>query len=196
MADRMKTKKLLIIILVLALLAVYYIMGTGYLKQHRDNQALVARIEEVRQLLAQIPPAPADLEQRLSAAQGDYTQTQNAFPTPLNTTQIINSLLLLAEETGVKAVPLITQAWTVESVNGYDYAVFRLDLTVSGNFTRVIDFIEGLETNATPTLAIDSLVIEQAVDAEGGESMLFNARLEIIVYARRRRKDRLRCTRP
>lgn len=54
----MKTRKLLIAMLVLVLLAVYYITGTGYLKQRHDNQALVSRAGEAAQLLTQIPPSP------------------------------------------------------------------------------------------------------------------------------------------
>ena len=41
----MKTKKLLIAILVPALLAVYYVTGTGYLKQRQENQILSSRTE-------------------------------------------------------------------------------------------------------------------------------------------------------
>lgn len=181
----MKTRKLLIAALVLVLLAVYYIIGTGYMKQRRDNQALASRTEEATQLLAQIPPSPTDLEARLSAAQSSYIETQNSFPAPLNTTQIINGVLRLADEAGVKAVPLVTHPWTTENISDYDYSVFRLSVTATGDFTRVADFIDRLESGGPPTLVIESLHVERVTDVQGEESASpFAAQLEIVVYTR------------
>lgn len=181
----MKTKKILISILVLVLLAVYYLMTTDYLKQRQENQTLASRAEEAAQLLAQIPPSPADLEQRLSAAQSSYAETQNSFPSPLNTTQIINGVLRLADDAGVKAIPLVTQPWTIETISDHDYAVFRLSVTVTGDFTKLVSFIDRLETGEPPTLVIESLLIDGVTDMPGEENALpAAAQLEIVVYAR------------
>ena len=181
----MKTRKLLIAVLVLVLLAVYYIMGTGDLRQRRDNQALASRAVEAAQLLAQIPPSPADLEQRLSAAQSSYAETQNSFPAPLNTTQIINSVLTLADEAGVKAVPLVTQPWTTENISDFNYSVFRLSVTATGDFTRVADFVDRLESGGPTPLVIESLLVDRVTDMQGEEGTLpVSAQIEIVVYAR------------
>lgn len=181
----MKTRRLLITILVLALLAVYYLMATDYFKQRRDNQALASRTEEVAQLLAQILPSPSDLEQRLSSAESLCAETQNSFPDPLNTTQIINAVLSLADDRGVKAIPLVTQPWTVESIGDYDYSVFRLSVTATGEFTEVADFIDGLESGEPPSLVITSLIVERVTDTpEDDNLILIEARLEIAIYAR------------
>jgi len=181
----LKTRKLLIAVLVLVLLAVYYIMGTGDLRQRRDNQALASRAVEAAQLLAQIPPSPADLEQRLSAAQSSYAETQNSFPAPLNTTQIINSVLTLADEAGVKAVPLVTQPWTTENISDFNYSVFRLSVTATGDFTRVADFVDRLESGGPTPLVIESLLVDRVTDMQGEEGTLpVSAQIEIVVYAR------------
>jgi hypothetical protein len=176
---------LLIAVLVLVLLAVYYIMVTDYLKQRQENQALASRTEEAAQLLAQIPPPPADLEHRLSAAQSSYAETQDSFPDLLNTTQIINGVLRLADDEGVKAIPLVTQPWTVETISDHDYSVFRLSVTVTGDFTKLAGFIERLETGEPPTLIIESLLVDRVTEIQGEENALpVAAQLEIVVYAR------------
>jgi hypothetical protein len=181
----LKTRRLLVTILVLALVAVYYLMVSDYFKQRRDNQVLASRTEEVAQLLTQVPPSPSDLEQRLSAAESLYAETQNSFPDPLSTTQIINAVLSLADDTGVKAIPLVTQPWTVESVGDYDYSVFRLSVTATGEFTEVADFIDGLESGEPPTLIITSLIVDRVTGTPGDDNSLpVEARLEIAVYAR------------
>jgi hypothetical protein len=180
----MKTKKWAIGVLVLALLAAYYVLGTSYLKQHRENQDLARRIDEVAHLLAQVPPAPADLEQRLDEAQDSYAATLDSFPALLNTTQIVDDVLRLAEELGVKAVPLITQPQAVENTGGNDYALFRVNFTVTGDLTGVVEFINRLETSAPSTLVVKSALVERSTDPETDESAPFEASLETVVYAR------------
>jgi hypothetical protein len=180
----LKTRKLLIAGLVLVLLAVYYIMGTGYLEQRREVKALASRAEEAAQMLAQIPPAPADLAERLSEAQSNYEAAQDSFPGQMNTTSIIDTVLRLADEAGVKAIPLITQPWTTENINDLNYAVFRLSVTASGDFTGLAGFIDRLETVESPTLVIESMVLERVTDITGEQVAPFEVRLEIAVYAR------------
>ena len=67
----MKSRKLLIVILVIALLAVYYLLGTDYLKQQRDNEALASQIIVEQDILAQIPQPSTDLEMQLSEVEAE-----------------------------------------------------------------------------------------------------------------------------
>jgi type II secretory pathway pseudopilin PulG len=184
----MKTSRLLIIILVAALLAVYYLIGTDYLKQRRQNQALASQISEATQALTQIAPPPADLEQRLAAAQDDLEAAQNTFAADTNDIQIVNTILRLAEEIGVKAIPLKTQPWTTEKVSNRDYAVFRLNLAVTGTLTRVSNFLDRLENGEPGTLVIEYLAVEKVPGASGGDSdagdtIQVNANIRIAIYA-------------
>jgi hypothetical protein len=170
---------------VLVLLVVYYLMATDYLKQRREHTALASRIDEAAEMLAQIPPSSTDLEERLSAAQSSFEATQNSFPDILNTTGIINAILGLADNVGVKAIPLITQPWTMESISDHNYSVFRLSVTATGAFTELADFINRLETGEPPTLVIESLLVDRIPDMSGEENViLVEAKLEIAVYAR------------
>ncbi len=169
----------------LVLLVVYYLMVTDYLKQRREYKAMASRIGEVEQMLSQIPTFPADLEERLIEAQSSYEAAQNSFPDQLNTTEIINAILRLADDAGVKAIPLITQPWTQENINSQDYSVFRLSITTNGAYTNLTDFINRLETSEPPTLVIESLVADRATDITDGEvAPPCEARLDIAVYAR------------
>ena len=185
----MKTRKLLIIILVVALLAVYYIIGSDYLKQGREHEALASRITEATRVLAQIPSPPADLEQQLAAARTALESVNNTLPDRLNSTRIINTILRLADEVGVRAIPLTTQPWTTESVNGEDYSVFRLHVAVTGPFTRLSSFLSQLENGELETLVMEYLTVDSVTGPFRGEgvyaSMLqVNASLEIAVYSR------------
>lgn len=164
----------------LALLVVYSLMATDYFKQRREYRAMASRTNEVAQLLAQVPPPATDLEERLSAAQSRLEEAQNSFPNILNTTGIIDAILRLAEEVGVKAIPLVTQPWTVENISDQDYSVFRLSVTATGTLAKLSDFISRLETDEPATLVIESLLMDQATETDAE----FEAKLDIVVYAR------------
>ena len=54
---------------IITLLVAYYLFGTDYINQRRENTDLTSQITEATQALAQIPESPQNLEQRLEAAQ-------------------------------------------------------------------------------------------------------------------------------
>ena len=185
----MKTKKLLLIALAAILLVAYYFLGTGYLKQRQDNKTLASEVSETIQILAQTPPRPTDQTQRLAAAQTSLEAEENAFPDQLNSTRIVNTILRLADDIGIKAIPLVTQAWTTIGINGHSYSVFRLDVSATGNFTPVTDFLSQLETIDIETLVIDYLAIDRITTPPWGEGVSENiteviANLDISVYSR------------
>ncbi|MCK4862944.1 MAG: hypothetical protein KAS25_01550 [Dehalococcoidales bacterium] len=184
----MKTRKLLIAILVVALLAVYYILGTDYLKQRRDHEALASQITVAKEVLAQIPPRPADLETRLSDAQTGLEEAKNTFPERLNSTRIIDAILRLADDIGVKAIPLVTQPWTMESVEGGNYSILRLHVAVTGTFNQMSDFLSQLENGDIETLVMEYLTVDSITAPFGGEdaygdTLQVDTRLEIAVYS-------------
>jgi hypothetical protein len=184
----LKTRNLLIAALVVVLLVVYYLLGTGYLKGQRDSQAMTSQIADTSWLLAQVPPLPTDQEARLATAEADLEAAKQAFPAYLNSTRTINTILKIAEETGVKAIPLITQPWKIQDINGFSYSVFRLNVTASGNFTRVSSFLERLETGELETLVIENLTVDTASGVpleEASEGMAWvTATIQIAVYSR------------
>jgi hypothetical protein len=185
----MNFKKLLVIILVAGLLAAYYILGTGYGEQRRQQAALASQIAGATQQLALIPPPPADLETRQAAASANLDAVKNTFPGQLNSTWIVNDILQLADKTGVKAVPMITQPWSIESVNQGDYPVFRLNIALKGTFNQVANFINRLENGEPATLVIDDFKVDRVTGppADEGETdgeVLVEASLDIAVYAR------------
>jgi Tfp pilus assembly protein PilO len=176
-------KKLLVALLILALLAGYYIFGTGYLKQRQEQAALASETEAARQALAQAPARPAYLDQRLQAALAGEKAAGESMPERLNTTQVLDAILRLAEDHGVKAVPLVTQPWTNEAVAGYEYAVFRLELTLTGEFEPVATFLAALETGVPGTLVIEYLRLARPDEAPPDVTTV-EAAVSVVIYAR------------
>ncbi len=185
----MKIRKLLVIILVVGLLVVYYVLGTDYREQRSKNAALASKLAAAAQQLAQTTPPPIDLEQRQAAASAGLDKEKNTLPARMNSTRIVNAILKLAEATGVKAVPMVTQPWATESVNRIDYPVFRVNIAAKGTFPQLADFLNRLETGEPGTLVIANLKIDRVTgppgdEAETGDIIEVESSLDIAVYAR------------
>jgi len=179
--------KLLITLLIIILLVVYYLLGMGYMKQRKEHEALTSQIADVTQTLREIPELPQDLEQRLAAAQASVAAEQSAFPGKMNTTQVINSILELADDCEVKAIPLITQPWSTEKVRQHDYYVFRLNVAVEGSLSQLLTFVDKLENSEFETLVVEGLEVTRVTEqlektAEG--TVPFIASLDLAIYAR------------
>ena len=181
-------KKLLITLLIIILLIVYYLLGMDYLKQRRQQAALLPQISDVAQALALMPEPPQDLEQRLASAQADLTAERSAFLSEMNSTQAINTILKLADRCQVKAIPLITEPWSAVKVGEHDYYVFRLNVSVEGSFSDLVSFTGKLENEEFETLIVENLSVTRTAGQSGEgtvaeENMIpITASLDLAIY--------------
>ena len=166
---------------IIALLVVYYFLGMGYREQRQGHEVLAAQIAEATRTLAQTPRPPQDLEQRLAAARASLAAEQSAFPSQLNSTQVINAILKLADDCQVKAIPIATNPWSVENIGG-GYHVFRLNISVRGSFSQLAGFVSKLENGEFETLVIENLSVTRAAGQTGGEIIPITARLNLAIY--------------
>jgi len=175
----MKTWKWLVIVLVIALLVAYYVLGMDYLKQRRQNTDTNSQITELITTLSGIPPYPPDLEQKLADARAELAAAEKSFAGETDDTLIVNNVLQMAKEAGVKAIPLSTRPWAVESIYERNYNVFYLTLSVTGNLIRLQNFIERLENSEAETLVIKNLKVERTSVTSGDNAL---ADITIAVY--------------
>lgn len=176
---------LLITILAITLLIAYCYLGMSYLKQGNEQGALTTQISEASQTLREIPEPAEDLEQRLAAAQTALAAAQGSFPSQINTTQVINSVLTLADSYGVKAIPMETQPWLIETVGEHEYSVFRLNVAAQGSLSQLQTFIGELEKSEFKTLVMEGIEVsrdtKQTAENEGGIGP-FTASLNLAIY--------------
>jgi len=134
-----------LVVAIIALLVVYYFLGTDYRKQRQAYDALAARVNEATLTLTQTPEPSRDLERRLAAAKAKLATVRSTFPSDL-----------LADEYHVKAIPLITTPWSLENI-GKGYHVFRIEMVVSGSFAQVNGFVSQLESGRFAAIAVENL---------------------------------------
>ena len=135
--------------------------------------------------LASIPVPPADLDEQLADAEDSLWSIKETLQIDTNITRIINGILRLGEETGVKAIPLSTQPWITEKYLNQDYSVFRIDMAVTGNYTQMADFLYRLENSEPQTLIVEYLKIEKTSGSfltENPDEGPVSADIRIAVY--------------
>jgi len=177
--------KILIATLIIILLIVYYFLGTDYMKQRQQNAELTSQITGITQTLAQMPEPPHGLEQQLAAAQASLTAEQSAFPGKMNSTHIVNTILKLADDHEVKAVPVVTRPWSIETAGEHDYYVFRLNVAVTGNFSQLVGFVNKLENGELETLTVEDLSVtrQPAGESVTDGTIPVTASLNLAVFA-------------
>ena len=178
--------RLIIILLIIGAIVVHYFIGMDYMTQRRQQETLASEITDVTQELAQAPKPPADLEERLAAAEASFAAEQSGFPGELNSTHIVNTILELADLCEVKAIPIITQPWAVESF-GQGYEVFRLSVVVKGSLPKLINFLNKLENGELKTLMVKSMSLHRLDNQPLGDTVIeenrpIYANLEIAIY--------------
>jgi len=161
----------------------------GYVKERREREALTSQITEVTRVLAQTPEPPQYLEQRLEAAKARLSAAERSFPIGVNSTQVIDTILKLAENSKVSAIPLVTRPWTMENVGGHDCYVFRLNIVVKGDFSQLLTYLNKLEKGDYKTLIVEdlSLVSTTGQSDEGAvawEAIPVTASLNLAIYSR------------
>ncbi len=180
--------KLLIAILIISLLVVYYILGMDYINQRREREALAFQIATVTQALAQMSDPPQNLERRLEVAQERLAAEQSMFPTQFNSTEVVSTIMELANSLGVNVVPLVTQSWLTEVVGENNYDVLRLTIAAEGNFSQLVNFVSRLENGEYQTLVVEDLTVDRAVTASEGNGsagvVLYIASFDFAIYAR------------
>ncbi len=176
----MKIWRWLAVIFAIALLAAYGYLGADYLKQKGQTKSLTAQTQSLETEFSMIPGVPDNLDQKMAAARAELAAAENAFTGETNGTRIVDTVLRLAEQAGVKGVPLSTRPWATEKISNRDFYVFHLSLEVTDDFQHLQDFFKLLENSELNTMAVNYLKVVRS-SADNTSSM--TAELDIAVYA-------------
>ena len=176
--------RLFITAFIVAMVMFYAVLGMSYLSEGEKQEELTYQIAEVSQTLREIPQPPEDLEEQLAVAQTSFTTEQNSFPGEINTIQLIESILELAQFWGVDATPMATEPWVVEMVGTHNYPVLRLTIAVEGGFSQISMLTSDLENEDYATLIIEDLSVTRGSEENEEGIIPVTGSLELAIYAR------------
>jgi hypothetical protein len=151
--------KIAIILISVILLLVYGILAMDYIKQGPEQERLLSEIEEVDQSRETLLEPSTDAYERLVALEAAIAAEYVVIPAEISSSNVIDTIFSLAQEIGVKAVPLITQQWSEEHIGENTYCVFRIDVEIEGLLSQVRDYVSRLESGEFNTLIVERLII-------------------------------------
>jgi hypothetical protein len=177
---RVRLKPLAQLLLLAALAVVAYVaLGTSIVREKWHQDALSAQIDLGEGVLLSVADARQDLEElrtRLTEAKQELAAAETAFPTKLDSKDILEMILGDVGESKVRLLRIDIREPITEVDEGSAYNVLGLDLDVEGNFGQLVAFLAALENSATSTTRIGSFTLED----KGGQNTL---NLELLTYA-------------
>ncbi len=171
----------LLFLLVGAVAVAYIVLGTSLLRQHLDQNTLSSEIESAEAVLATVDDVrqdPEDLSARLAAARQELAVAETAFPSELNSNDIMQTILALTDEKEARVLSIDARPLAGEPMEEMSADTsLSFDLEAEGDFGRLVAFLAALEEGAASTAVISSFALQ-----EGDGQYILD--LELVAYAR------------
>jgi hypothetical protein len=177
-----RTRTLGIFLVVLLLIGLVY-FGMGYRSERNGQKSLITKMDDTNKMLSLIATPAPDLQQRLTDAQNaNAAAKQNLLPTDVDTTEVIKTVLTVADEYNINVIPLNTDSWTNVAVEGNNYRVLIISLSVDGSFNDLTTFVNRFYGNEFTALVVQTFTIHQVIEPTGGAGNGYAGVLELGIY--------------
>jgi hypothetical protein len=181
-----QTKNLTIFLVVVMVVALTYLM-MDYTHQQKRQAAFTLQIDSATHSLAILPAPASDLEQKLAAAgAANAAALQAVSSDSLNSTDIINALLINADHCGLRVTPVTTESWVTKKVGSGRYNILPLKFQAQGSLDNLTEFIQAIANpDLYPYLVIEGIeivnpVAETNIAASYDSPITANLALDII----------------
>jgi hypothetical protein len=194
------TKKWLIIKLVavslyLGLVVTYFLWGIDYVylgltdEPTREHEQLSLQIESSKKELANIPNLAVGREHLFAQAQELLASEQSRIPNTLNINDLVRSVIEIANECHVKAIPLNTTPPELKTIGQNSCSYWYISMSVEGDFQNIVNFIENIDGKYISTATVVSTILDQGKKNQDGSNTenyaaAVSGTLELIVYSR------------
>ncbi len=174
-----------------AVAVAYVALGGLLFQQHREKEDVMSQLGSGMTVLARANDVRQDVEDlpgRLAEARQELTAAQIAFPSELDSNNILKTILELAGGSGVAVRSVETSPPVAEPADAEPPAAdpteetggprtLTYDMGVEGDFGQLMTFLEALEKGETSTTRISAFTLQ---DADGRYLLDF----ELIAHAR------------
>jgi Tfp pilus assembly protein PilO len=118
-------------------------------------------------------------EAELKILQTDLAAIQFAFPSEVDSTEVLNYVIASARESGVSLQQLEAQEPITEAIGEDVYRLYAYDVEVKGGLEATSAFLAALERKAIETMGVDRIYME-APPTPG----VYRTELVVLVYVR------------
>jgi len=175
--------KIAIVLIIVILLVVYGLLAMDYMKQGPEQERLLSEIEEVNQSREALSEPSTAFSELLAVLQANLLAEYETIPDDISSSDVIDTILSLAQEIGVKAIPLVTQPWTEQHIGENTYRIFRINVEIKGFFSQVREYVSRLESGVFNTLIVEHVVIDiEDEEVYAGEATPVEASLDLAIF--------------
>ena len=175
--------KIAIALILVILVVVYGLLAMGYMKQGPEQERLLSEIEEVDQSREALPEPSTTFSELLAVVQANLNAEYEAIPGEISSSDVIDTVFSLAQEIGVRAIPLITQPWTEQYVGESSYRIFRINVEINGLFSQIKEYVSRLESGEFNTLIVERLIVDiEDEEIYAGEMTPVEANLDLAIF--------------
>jgi hypothetical protein len=121
-------------------------------------------------------------EAELATAQAELAAAQFAFPSAVNSTDVLDYIISAAGSNSVNMLQVQARDPLTGAIGSGEYTVFAYDVDVEGELGAITAFIASLESGPIETLIVDQIRLE----AQATPQPAYRARLVVQVYVRSR----------
>ena len=197
---RTKINPYMLLLLLAGAAAVAYVaLGASLFRQHQKQDELSSQIDSAEAVLATSGDVRQDLEDlpaRLVEAKQELATAQAAFPSELDSNNILKTVLYLAHQTEVQVISVNTAPPAVDAApptaepteeptqepteDMSNSETLTFDVQVAGDLGQLLAFLGALEQGATSTTRVSTFTLQGAPDADGW----YLLDIELIAFAR------------
>jgi len=163
-----------------AVVIAYVALGVSFVRQRQDKDALSSQVGLGEGVLAAAETSRqelADLQARLQVAQQELARAQSAFPSELDSSVIVETVLAHANQSQVRVLSASTKPPAVQTQGESTYSFLSATFDIEGGLGPLIAFLGGLESEDAGAFGIKSLSVKESA---GG----YTLNLEVLAYAR------------
>jgi hypothetical protein len=180
--------RVLTITLILLLVAFLGYLTIDNQLLNRSQKSLSSQIQVDKQVLAVLPPPDDSLTQLLVKARAENQMAEASVTySSASSTEVIASLLKIAEQHSIVVSPFNTEPWTLISLNSANYKILPMVLEIQGSLPNLISYLNNLENkNSYPYLIIRGLTISDSITSANNNNSgtSISAELKIAVIQR------------
>lgn len=172
----------------IACLAAYFFWGMDQFyaalvaKPTVEQQEIISQIDATRAEIGNMPNVVDERQAELYKAQADLDTEAGMIPYKANINDIVGTVIDLAGQYGVSAMPLRAQLPATAEINGYDYIIWNVRLSVSGDYENLVGFVDKIDGKDIPVANVRSIILERGGAAEDGDDTAVTGTLELVIY--------------
>ena len=147
-AGRLKFTPLALLLGLSGVVAIAYVaLGVSFVRQHWDKNALSSQVDLGEGVLVAAGGSPQELEDlqaRLQAAQQQLAFAQGAFPSELDSSAVVETVLVHANASQVRVLKASTKPPAFQTVGESTYRVLTATFDIEGGLGQLIGFLGDL----------------------------------------------------